>query len=454
MTYGAARRDPFWNRLKTAPGNEEDSGSLAATTRAGRMVRTPTFTLKSGLVHYLIRGKTRVYAAVDSHIMIAGPLHGRLLQTFDTGDAGQPRWVTHDLSPYIGHRAHIEFGPEGEGGLEILMVVDSATTPAGLPAGPSYVPETPPRSWPEAVEMLRHDLAEACRRLAQTQDNLKDEHASHRSVILADWLIRHQDLLSGDGGGSEGGKALREATREFLEKQEALAREVRWESKTAVAWFDGTGVDESVLLRGKPFRPGEVAERGLPAAFSQAQPIRERATSGRLALGRELIDPENPLVARVMVNRVWHHLFGRGLVATVDNFGYLGARPTHPELLDHLAWRFAREQAWSLKRLIRELILSRAFAMSSRATDAVAEAKDPDNLWLHRMPVRRLEAEAIRDALLAVSGRLNPAVGGPPVPVHLTEFVVGRGRPEQSGPLDGDGRRSIYTAVRRNFLPT
>jgi hypothetical protein len=90
--------------------------------------------------------------------------------------------------------------------------------------------------------------------------------------------------------------------------------------------------------------------------------------------------------------------------------------------------------------------------MSHRDTDSRAQEIDPENHLWHRIPVRRLEAEAIRDSLLTVSGRLNPAVGGPPVPVHLTEFTVGRGRPEKSGPLDGDGRRSLYLAMRRNFL--
>ena len=241
---------------------------------------------------------------------------------------------------------------------------------------------------------------------------------------------------------------------EFLVGQSNLSNRVRWESRTAVAWFDGTGVDENILVRGKPFKPGALAPRSLPVAFASAKPITTTASSGRYELARQLIEPSNPLVARTLVNRVWHHVFGRGLVATVDNFGALGERPTHPELLDQLAWQFVHQDDWSLKRLIKRLVLTQTFAMSSRSADARAEELDPANALLHRMPVRRLEGEVIRDALLAVSGRLNPDVYGPPVPVHLTEFLVGRGRPEKSGPLDGDGRRSIYTAMRRNFLPT
>ena len=99
-------------------------------------------------------------------------------------------------------------------------------------------------------------------------------------------------------------------------------------------------------------------------------------------------------------------------------------------------------------------MLTKTFGMSSTAADPVYAEKDPDNRWLHRMPLRRLEAEAIRDSALAISGRLDRRIGGKPVLVHLTEFVVGRGRPTKSGPLDGAGRRSIYTALRRNFIPT
>jgi hypothetical protein len=171
---------------------------------------------------------------------------------------------------------------------------------------------------------------------------------------------------------------------------------------------------------------------------------------------RKIVDPANPLTARVMANRIWHHVFGRGIVASVDNFGALGERPSHPELLDYLADRFVKE-GWSAKRLIREMVLSNTFAMASGASESAAR-KDPDNRLLHRMPVRRLEAEAIRDSMLAVSGRLDrEAMYGPGVEVHLTPFMENGytgeyGKPKGSGPLDGAGRRSVYLMVRRNFM--
>jgi hypothetical protein len=171
--------------------------------------------------------------------------------------------------------------------------------------------------------------------------------------------------------------------------------------------------------------------------------------SGRLQLADRIADANNPLTSRVMVNRVWHHLIGRGIVASVDNFGVLGERPTHPDLLDYLADGFVKD-GWSIKHLIRRIVLSESWQMSCRdsADDAIA---DPQNLFFHRANLHRLEGEAIRDQLLMLSGRLDEKMYGPSIDNYLTSFMEGRGRPT-SGPLDGAGRRSIYIKVRRNFL--
>jgi hypothetical protein len=215
--------------------------------------------------------------------------------------------------------------------------------------------------------------------------------------------------------------------------------------------LDGNGVNAPLLVRGSAKTPGAEVPRRLLEAVSGDPPVSgPDGGSGRLELSRQLLNPSNPLTRRVIVNRVWHHLFGRGIVPSVDNLGALGEAPSHPELLDHLAVSLA-EEGWSLKRLIRSLVLSRTYRMSSRP-DPRGDTLDPDNRLLHRMSVRRLEAEPVRDAILALSGRLDERQGGPGVPVHLTDFLQGRGRPAKSGPPDGDGRRSVYQAVRRNFL--
>ncbi|MGI9550867.1 MAG: DUF1553 domain-containing protein, partial [Aurantibacter sp.] len=152
----------------------------------------------------------------------------------------------------------------------------------------------------------------------------------------------------------------------------------------------------------------------------------------------------------VMANRIWHHLFGRGIVETVDNFGLQGRLPSHPELLDYLAIKFQNE-GWSIKKMIRAIVTTETFKRSTLRTEALSD-RDPTNIYLASFPIRRLEAEAIRDGILAASESLNDSLYGPPVPTYLTDFMQGRGRPEKSGPLDGNNRRSIYLEVRRNFL--
>jgi hypothetical protein len=438
MPFGAAVRDSFWNGLSLTPGTELDSGRLGAAERAGKTLLTRKWTLGTAQLHYLIRGQMRVYAGVDSHLMLEGPLHGALVADFDS--AGQLRWVSHNLSAYAGHRVHLELSPLGEQALDLLMVVESPETPKWLPIQ-SWRPSQPTSSRLAAAEALQADVATVISDLATKAD------IEPRLLVLADWLVQNSSLLDVDLS------PVITAADEYFRAQAELAETIRWDSRTAVSLTDVTGVDENVLIRGKPTRLGAVAPRGLPEAFGLPR-ITATDTSGRAELARQIIDPSNPLVARVMVNRVWHHLFGRGIVPTVDNFGYLGEPPSHPELLDQLAWQFIHEDNWSLKRLIRKLVLSETFAQSSRASSARANEVDPANLLLHRMPVRRLEGEAIRDALLVTSGRLDPTTYGPPVPIHLTDFIIGRGRPEVSGPLDGAGRRSIYVATRRNFLST
>src|SRR5205814_2084289 len=176
-------------------------------------------------------------------------------------------------------------------------------------------------------------------------------------------------------------------------------------------------------------------------------------TGRRLAYARHLTDGAHPLTARVLANRVWMNHFGRGIVATPGDFGALGERPTHPELLDWLAANFV-EFGWSMKRLHRLIMTSTAYRQGSRR-EAERDRLDPDNRLLGRMNVRRLQAEEVRDALLAVSGDLFPRMYGPPVPVSVDETglaVVGliptdtEGKPSRERrPIGAEEyRRSLY----------
>ena len=237
--------------------------------------------------------------------------------------------------------------------------------------------------------------------------------------------------------------------------RDAILADVKLESATAPAILDGNGIDQYVLLKGSAARRGEVSPRRfLEAIDGPSQPAWPQHSSGRRELADRVLDPANPLTTRVIVNRIWHHLFGRGLVPTTDNFGKLGeaaADPLAQSLLDTLAVRF-REEGWSIKRLVKEIVTSSTWRMSSSRNTGAAE-QDPLNLLLHHYPLRRLEGEAVRDKILAASGRLDRTVGGQSVEVFITPFHDGRGKPA-SGPLDGAGRRSIYTKIRRNFLPS
>ena len=244
-------------------------------------------------------------------------------------------------------------------------------------------------------------------------------------------------------------------------------------------------VPETVLFyRGDPDQPKQALAPGELAVLDWLPPLipatsESVPTSGRrLAYARHLTSGQHPLVSRVLANRIWLGHFGRGLVATPGDFGMLGDRPTHPELLDWLSTELVHAEPatnhttssshstvginphrWSMKRLHRLIVSSHAYRQSSVRTSS-AENADPDNRLLSRMPVRRLEAEVVRDAILSVNGSINHKLGGPPVPVMLDEdgqVVIGienlngENRPGPVIPLHGEEfRRSVYVQVRRS----
>jgi len=213
-------------------------------------------------------------------------------------------------------------------------------------------------------------------------------------------------------------------------------------------------VDSPRYERGEIAHPAEVVPRAVPAIFglSSEAPVPPK-TSGRLELAKWITDPEHPLTARVLVNRVWTRLFGAGLVETTDDFGRTGAAPSHPELLDHLALRFV-EQGWSVKSLIREIVSSRTYRQASTWREE-AFLKDPDNRLLWRQPKRRLDAEAIRDAMLAASGELDLSPRPGSLVAELESQSAGMIGFNKKLPADLDGslHRSVYLPVMRDQLP-
>lgn len=201
--------------------------------------------------------------------------------------------------------------------------------------------------------------------------------------------------------------------------------------------------DIAIHVRGSVHNLGPIVPRGfLSVAARGPAAVIPKDRSGRLEMANWMASAENPLTARVFVNRVWLWLFGEGLVRSPDNFGTTGDAPSHPELLDYLAARFVAE-GWSVKKLVREIVLSRTYQLEARATTWAAE-NDPENRSFSHATRRRLTAEQIRDAMLAVSGELSLEMGGPTYPAE---------RAADYGFVYSESRRSVYVPVFRNALP-
>jgi hypothetical protein len=222
----------------------------------------------------------------------------------------------------------------------------------------------------------------------------------------------------------------------------------------------GPKAPETYVLRGGNFAlKGEEVQPGFLSILDPADAkvtALPNSTGRRTALAAWLTDPKNPLVARVMVNRIWHYNFGKGIVSTPGDFGRMGSRPTHPELLDYLAANFV-ENGWSIKKIQRQILLSNTYQQSADLQPKAAE-DDPDNKLLSHWPRRRLEAEAVRDSMLFTSGLLNTKMGGPgvfpPVPAgtlsDLSATAAAGGWKSEKDPAQNN-RRSVYIFVRRNL---
>ena len=303
------------------------------------------------------------------------------------------------------------------------------------------------------------------------------------NVTLPGWIgagLHHShavDLGNGDfaiqffGGGA---KALAQAKLVTEPEKTAHARALELEKQVseldsqivileekdapdkALAVRDIDEPDDSPIYRRGNFQSlGDIVPRGFLSAVAVSRKYDIPAgESGRLQLAQWLTDSENPLPTRVLVNRVWHHLFGQGLVRSVDYFGVHGERPSHPDLLDFLALSFSEREKWSLKKTIRRMALSRTYRMASTYNPG-AVAVDPENRLLWQMPRRRLPAESIRDAMLAVSGELDSARGGPSLGLDLKDNIK-EGQENVNPPTWGDmipeyvkNRRTIYLPLKR-----
>lgn len=295
---------------------------------------------------------------------------------------------------------------------------------------------------PQEVAKLKADLAQLSEDEKKQDIYVKKAQMEGRDLSGEfNDLLRNAIRIYWSRGGLEG----RLATLD--EKGKALA--------LCMGVEDAAHIQNAALLeRGEIAHPGRTVSRGFPKVMhlpGMAAPSKDR--SGRLELALWMTNPEHPLTARVLVNRVWRHLFGAGLVRTTDNFGFSGERPSHQALLDHLSVKFVAG-GWSVKSLIREMVLSRSYRQASVYREDFFH-KDPENRLLWRASKRRLDAEVIRDSMLAISGQLDVSRRSGSLVAELdgqSVSLIGFNKkvPED---LDGSRRRSVYLPVLRDALP-
>jgi mono/diheme cytochrome c family protein len=280
------------------------------------------------------------------------------------------------------------------------------------------------------------DLAAAAARFEQWArtaiDAWRQDRATEDQVWIINWLIE-KNLLPNN-------MEEREAVRLLVNYYRSIEKQIADpETVNGMADVD-PGRDYRLNVRGVYEDLGERVPRGYVKVLASKVSGPPLKNSGRLEVAQLVASPANPLTARVFVNRVWYWIFGAGIVATTDDFGHLGDKPSHPELLDYLASEFV-SQGWSIKKLVQSIVLSETFRQSGSISPKAREV-DPLNRLLSHYPLRRLEAESIRDSILAVSSRLDRQLFGETIDPPRTKED-----PEKrlfSGPLDGNGRRSIY----------
>jgi hypothetical protein len=304
----------------------------------------------------------------------------------------------------------------------------------------------------KAIPQLQKKFAERARELFPSSDKARDAFREFRAGNTAG--LKPDQLAFLQKFADKRAEALGETASPAVVQSSASAPASVPSAPAAVSRAMGAGeggaANQRVAIRGEARNYGALVPRGFVQVASYPEaPTIPVTQSGRLQLAEWLLNPRHPLTARVMVNRVWQHLFGRGIVATVDNFGETGERPSHPELLDFLATTFM-ENGWSVKRLVRELVLSDAYGRSSEHS-AAAAALDPENRLLWRASLRRLDAEGIRDALLVVSETLeHRSEPSSPLAGRSSVIFKGNGREPE---LFGSNLRSLYLPVVRNFTP-
>jgi hypothetical protein len=346
-------------------------------------------------------------------------------------DPNQEKWISWNTKYWSGDEGYLEATTnrdhpvEAGGGTTSWFGVTEAVlaSPGQSPPkdemaevlSPLFIEEAEPADTQELANLYAKVISAAI-------DNWAKGKASDAQARMLSFLVKKNLLASSIKELPQ----LAELTAEYrgLEKDIVSPR-------LAPGILDNEPFDQAVFVRGNHKSIGEPVPRRFLEAFNDTP--YPKNSIGRLEYAKDVLDRDNPFASRVIANRIWHHLFGRGIVATPDNFGRLGELPSHPELLDYLATKF-REDGWSIKKMIKFLATTKTFRLSSTPSYKATE-KDPDNLLLSHARLRRLEAEPIRDAILAASQKIN--LGG-----------IAEG-----GSVGGNTtRRAVYKQVRRNSL--
>ncbi len=406
---------------------ELDSGKASSRSLGFGLfgaLRSPNFIIEKKYIGIRARGiKSSLRIIIDNFQLISYPIFENINQKVD-----KEEWQNYiiDVDLWKGHKAYVEILP---GYYE------------------NHVYKLPKEAYVEieyanSFDKKRHDLPmpydDKLSTAVQAIEDWSSWNATPGQIELLNRLLKNKSLAN-----------------RFLKAEESISKNNLLKSNfTDTSFFngiyDGFAINSPVFKRGNHHELTSEVPRKFLSALSVPDSISKSTGSGRKELAESFLHPDNPLTSRVMVNRIWHHIFGRGIVETTDNFGLQGKLPAFPALLDFLALKYQHE-GWSTKKMIRYILRSETFKRSVYG-DAESDQVDPENIYLAHFPLRRMEAEDIRDGILAVSGRLDTAMFGKPVPLHITTFMQGRGRPKNSGPIDGRGRRSIYQEVRRNFL--
>lgn len=397
------------------------SGGRSA--RIDGKLRSEDFVLDGNPVVIWARGRAAsVNLIVRNYELVGkGPTTSRLRVLLNTDSLTRIQFHT-DL--WEGETAYLEVLHQGD-----LMACVAPRAQAGSPQDQAYVhvPESfDPGLWNALwVEATPEGVA---RRIGQLMESPERAPEVVASLISNGLVSLHPDLA---------------AVGRLQGLQDAIPRPEYVRSLT-----EGHIYDEPVYIRGNHQTPSkEENPKHFLDGFGGAR-IGAKG-SGRLEFAGHLVTTSRALTARVRVNRIWTRIFGQGLVGSVDDFGKMGEMPSHRELLEFLSQRFI-DEGWSTKKLVRSLMMSSAYRMSSRPGDGVAEG-DPKNQLLQHMPLQRLDAESLRDHILNVSGSLKRDLYGPCIPCFVRDLPPSRAMPN-NGPVDGAGRRTLYLEVRRNYL--